>query len=260
MASAIVGGLVSEGFSAANIVASDPYPASLEAMERSNGITTYTDNNEAIIGASVIILAVKPQVMAQVATGISQAVNRENAVVISIAAGITISSLEKWLGSEVAIVRCMPNTPALVKAGATGLYANVRVSAQQKTVAEGILNATGITRWVKTETLLDAVTALSGSGPAYFFMFMEAMTAAGVKMGLDPETSAQLAIQTGLGSAQMAIESDVDLSELRKQVCSPGGTTLKAVEIFENQDLSKMVNDAMQAALDRAIEMAKEMG
>lgn len=260
MATAIAGGLVSQGFSTDNIAASDPYPPSLEAIKASTGIATYIDNDEAIAGASVVVLAVKPQVMAEVATGISEAVNRENAVVISIAAGITIASLEKWLGGEVAIVRTMPNTPALVKAGATGLYANAQVSEQQKVLTEDILNAIGITRWVNTEALLDAVTALSGSGPAYFFMFMEAMAATGVRMGLDRETSAQLAMQTGLGAAQMAMQSDVDLLELRKRVCSPGGTTLKAVESFESASLAQTVDNAMQAALDRAIEMAKEMG
>lgn len=260
MASAIVGGLLSQGFSANSITASDPYPPSLEAIRESTGIATYTDNNEAIAGAKVVVLAVKPQVMAEVAMGIGETVNRENAVVISIAAGITIGSLEKWLGNNTAIVRCMPNTPALVKAGATGLYANTNVNGQQKTLAEDILNATGITRWVESEALLDAVTALSGSGPAYFFMFMEAMTETAIRMGLDRETSEQLAMQTCLGAAQMAMESDVDLLELRRRVCSPGGTTLKAVESFESAGLAQTVDKAMQAALDRAIEMAKEMG
>lgn len=260
MASAIVGGLINQGYAQDAISASDPYQPSLDALQATTGITACADNNSAVEGANVIVLAVKPQVMAEVASGISAAVNRKNAVVISIAAGITIGSLEKWLGSHIAIVRCMPNTPALVGAGATGLYANANVDEQQKLLAEDILNATGISRWVDSEAQLDAVTALSGSGPAYFFMFMEAMVETGVKMGLDREACEQLAMQTGMGAAQMAMESDVDLLELRRRVCSPGGTTLKAVETFEQQGLAQTVENAMQAALDRAVEMAQEMG
>lgn len=260
MATSIIGGLVAQGYPSGTLSASDPYQPSLDNIRKLADIFTSTNNNEVIAGASIVVLAVKPQIMANVASGIRGAVDREGALVISIAAGITIGSLEKWLGRGAAIVRCMPNTPALVQAGATGLYGNASVSEEHRKQAEKILNATGITRWVEHETLLDAVTALSGSGPAYFFMFMEAMAEVGVKMGLDKETSEQLAMHTCSGAAKMALQSELDLVELRRRVCSPGGTTLKAVETFEQVGLAQLIESAMQAAFDRSVEMAKELG
>lgn len=260
MAASIVGGLIESGQPATTINASDPYPQSLEKLREVAPVTTHADNNNAVDGADVIILAVKPQVMADVCTGIASAVQASGALVISIAAGITINSMRNWLGEQTAIVRCMPNTPALLGAGATGLYANEQVSEQQRGFAENILRAVGIIRWVNEERALDAVTALSGSGPAYFFLFMESMIEAGISQGLDRETATELALQTGLGAARMAIENDVDLAELRRRVTSPGGTTQAAVENFEAQGLRALVSDAMQAAAARAETMAKEMG
>ena len=182
------------------------------------------------------------------------------AVVISIAAGITIESMQARLGAAAAIVRCMPNTPALVGCGASGLSANDNTSVEQREFAELILSAVGITCWVKSEQELDAITALSGSGPAYFFLFIEAMIDAGVKLGLDRENASQLALQTSLGASRMALENTVDLVELRRRVTSPGGTTERAVQSFEQDGLRDVIEKAMRAAADRAAEMAREMG
>jgi pyrroline-5-carboxylate reductase len=260
MASSIVGGLIDSGHPAGSIRAADPYPASLENLRAIAPVATFDNNADAVAGADVVILAVKPQVMAEVCESIAGAVAAAGALVISIAAGITIQSLENRLGDGAAIVRCMPNTPALLGAGATGLYANANVTDGQRRYAEQILRAVGIFDWVPTEQALDAVTALSGSGPAYFFLFMEAMIDAGCKLGLDRETATRLAQQTGLGAARMALENTVDLVELRRRVTSPGGTTQAAVESFEQAGLRKVVESAMQAAADRAEQMAKEMG
>ncbi len=260
MASSIVGGLIEQGMPATKLRAADPFPDSLKRLHETTGILTSANNNEVIDGADVIILAVKPQVMTDVLADIRAAVARQNALVISIAAGITIASLQQGLGESTAIVRCMPNTPALLQAGATALFANQHTRRDQTAAAEQILAAVGTTNWVATEAELDAVTALSGSGPAYFFLFMEAMTNAGEKLGLDANTSRQLAIQTGLGACRMAAEGDVDLLELRRRVTSPGGTTQAAVESFEEQGLRGIIETAMQAALDRAQQMARELG
>jgi pyrroline-5-carboxylate reductase len=260
MASSIIGGLLESGHPAEKISAADPFPASLEKLQATANIRVSASNAEVVTDADVIILAVKPQVMAQASTSIAPAVAQSGAVVISIAAGVTISSMQQRLGSEAAIIRCMPNTPALLGSGASALYANDRVSSEQKTHADAILEAVGITAWVETESELDAITALSGSGPAYFFLFIEAMIEAGVGLGLSPETASAMAMQTALGASRMALESDVDLVELRRRVTSPGGTTERAVMSFESDGIRSIVENAMQAASDRAVEMAKEMG
>ncbi|WP_277602470.1 pyrroline-5-carboxylate reductase [Parahaliea mediterranea] len=264
MASSIIGGLVESGHSPDAICAADPSPESLERLRRSlrrtAPVRTSTDNATAVSGADVVILAVKPQVMSQVLEGIAGPVAEAGALVISIAAGITIDSMRARLGDSTAIVRCMPNTPALLGCGASALFANARVDAAQRGHAETILGAVGIVEWVPTEAALDAITALSGSGPAYFFLFMEAMIEAGCELGLERETATAMARQTALGAARMAIEGDADLVELRRRVTSPGGTTQAAIESFESDGLRDTVKRAMQAAANRAVEMARDMG
>lgn len=260
MAGSIIGGLVDSGHPAALISAADPFPDSLRRPGEMAPVTTFSDNAEAVAGADVIILAVKPQVMAEACESIAQAVRESGALVISIAAGVTIATMAARLGQQAAIVRCMPNTPALLGCGASGLFANANVSAAQRQQAEHVVGAVGITCWVPDEGALDAVTALSGSGPAYFFLFMESMIEAGCRLGLDRETATTLALQTGLGAARMALEDSADLVELRRRVTSPGGTTERAVQRFEQDGLRRIVQDAMQAAADRAAEMAREMG
>jgi pyrroline-5-carboxylate reductase len=260
MASSIIGGLVSAGHPAGGITAADPFPQSLERLQGIAPVAVYGKNADAVREADVIILAVKPQVMAAATDSIAAAVSANKAVVISIAAGITIDAMQARLGPQAAIVRCMPNTPALVGCGASGLFANDNTTAQQREFAQFILSAVGITCWVNTEKELDAITALSGSGPAYFFLFVEAMIDAGCELGLDRETATRLATQTSLGASRMALENDVDLVELRRQVTSPGGTTERAVQSFEQDGLREVVTRAMRAAADRAEEMAREMG
>ena len=260
MASSIIGGLVESGHPARSISAADPFPASLERLQEIAAVAVCSDNAEAVADADVVILAVKPQVMAAATDSIAAATQANGAVVISIAAGITIAAMQARLGAGAAIVRCMPNTPALLGCGASGLFANDQTSAQQRDYAQSILSAVGITCWVDTERALDAITALSGSGPAYFFLFMEAMIDAGCELGLDRETATTLAMQTSLGASRMALESDVDLVELRRRVTSPAGTTERAVQSFETDGLRDIVTNAMRAAADRAAEMAREMG
>ncbi len=260
MASSIIGGLVSSGHEPRHIRAADPYPASLDRLAEIAPVTLCADNAQAAAGADVVILAVKPQVMAEAMTSIAPAVGTGRPLVISIAAGITLASMQARLGAETAIIRCMPNTPALLGCGASALYAADRVTATQREQAQYILSAVGTTAWVPEESALDAVTALSGSGPAYFFLFMEAMIDAGCDLGLEREVATGLALQTGLGAARMAVENDVDLVELRRRVTSPGGTTERAVASFERDGLREVVARAMGAAAERAAEMAREMG
>lgn len=260
MASSIIGGLIDSGHPADRISAADPYPASLERLRAIAPVVVFTDNTAAVAGADIIILAVKPQVMAEATDSIAAAVQANHSLVISIAAGVTIASMQARLGPDAAIVRCMPNTPALLGCGASGLFANRTTSAQQREFAQRVLSAVGMTCWVETEPELDAITALSGSGPAYFFLLAEAMIDAGIALGLQRDTATALAKQTSLGAARMALESDADLGELRRRVTSPGGTTERAIQSFEADGLRDVVTRAMRAAADRALEMSLEMG
>lgn len=257
MARSLIGGLISSGVKSNNLFATDPNEEIRNALTNDFSIQTFAENQQLIDACDVIVFAVKPQVLKTVATSINA---KESALYLSIAAGITSESLNNWLGSNKAVVRSMPNTPSLVLSGASGLYANTHVSEEQKDIAESILRAVGVTVWVDDEAQLDAVTALSGSGPAYFFMVMEAMEKAGEELGLSAETARLLAIQTGFGATKLALEVDEDPAILRKQVTSPGGTTEQAIRVFEEQGLVEMFNKAMTAARDRAEELADELG
>jgi pyrroline-5-carboxylate reductase len=259
MASAIIGGLIAKGFNAANIWASDPYQESLDKLQAMAPVNTSQDNNAIIAHADVVVLAVKPQQMKAVCADIKDSLNNKKPLVISIAAGITCVMLEQWLSPATAIVRCMPNTPALVQTSASGLCANTNVSAHQRETAHQLLESIGIVSWVEQESLLDAVTALSGSGPAYFFMVMELMVEAGKQLGLDAATAEQLTLQTALGAARMAISSDVDVKELRRRVTSPKGTTEAAIKSFEADHLQAIFLKALSAADARSKSLAEEM-
>jgi len=260
MAQALIGGLVKQGIAADRIVATDPLPAALDKLRSIAPVRTAADNLTAIANADVVVLAVKPQVMKQVLQPLANTVQQRRPLIISIAAGIEIASIARWLGAELPIVRCMPNTPALVQLGATGLFANAQVNAEQKKLADSILRAVGIALWVDSEAQLDAVTAVSGSGPAYFFLVMEAMRDAGVKLGLPREVAEQLTLQTALGAARMACDSDVDVVELRRRVTSPNGTTERAIASFENDQLRAVFERALNACDARSRELAKELG
>ena len=260
MASALIGGLVKQGFAPDRIIASDPMPTMLDKLRAVAPVHLTSDNIAAIEAADVVVLAVKPQVMKQVLPPLAGTLQQRKPLIISIAAGIEIASIARWLGGDLPIVRCMPNTPALVQLGATGLFANAQVSAEQKKLADSILRAVGIALWVDKESQLDAVTAVSGSGPAYFFLVMEAIQAAGEKLGLAPAVASQLTLQTALGAARMALDSDVDVAELRRRVTSPNGTTERAIASFENDNLRSVFERALVACDARSQELAKELG
>ena len=257
MASSIIGGLTAKGFDAQSMTASDPYPESLVNLAKIAPVNITHDNHQAVANADVVVLAVKPQMMKTVLEDLASGVQQSKPLMISIAAGIETNSLDKWLGGDMPIVRCMPNTPALVQSGATALFANSKVNGEQKELADQILRAVGIALWVEQESALDAVTAVSGSGPAYFFLVMEAMQTAGEQLGLSADVAKQLTLQTALGAAQMAIASDVETDELRRRVTSPGGTTAEAIKVFEDAGLRDTFNKALIACRDRSEELAK---
>jgi len=257
MASSLIGGLVEQGYAPASIRVSEPLEEARQRLKDSFGVVTFADNGAACAAADVVVLAVKPQVMKQVATALAPHLSHRP-VVVSIAAGIPVQALQDWLGAEMPIVRCMPNTPALVHMGATGLYASPRVTSAQKSLSSDLFAAVGEIAWLEQEADIDAVTALSGSGPAYFFLLIEAMEKAGIAQGLSPETARLLTLQTALGAATMAAQSDVDAAELRRRVTSPAGTTERAINTFLAGDLPRLVADAMAAAQIRAREMASE--
>jgi pyrroline-5-carboxylate reductase len=259
MAASLIGGLIADGWSPDRIRVADPDANRLTGLAQRFPIRTSADNLEVIQGADALVLAVKPQLLGEVARQIAPAIPHQ-AVVISIAAGIRETTLRDWLGSDCAIVRCMPNTPALVQSGATALYANPQVSEAQRSLAESVLRAVGLALWVEDEALMDAVTALSGSGPAYFFLFMEALQAAGTELGLPAETARLLTLQTAFGAAKMALESRDNAATLRRQVTSPGGTTERALEVLLQENLQATVLKALQAAAARSRELAAEFG
>ena len=256
MARSIIGGLVKRGHPAQAITASNPGADKRNALADDFGIQTTDDNKAAFLKADVVVLAVKPQVMAKVCQTLAEG-GPSAALVISVAAGISCTQLQQWFGAQTTVVRCMPNTPSLIQCGASGLYAPSNVSAHQRALAEQIMSAVGIAKWVEEEHLIDAVTAVSGSGPAYFFYFLEAMVAAAEKQGLDKQLASELAIQTAAGAAQLARESDMSLAELRRQVTSPGGTTEQAIRVFEERDISTIVDEAMVACARRSAELAQ---
>lgn len=259
MAASLIGGLVAKGFAPASLSASDPNSATLAALVDHHGINSCPDNATVVACSDILVLAVKPQVMQTVLIDMAAAVREKRPLIVSIAAGISIDSMCAWLGETLPVVRCMPNTPALVQLGASGLYANNAVSPEQREQALAILAAVGIAVWLDTEEQIDAVTALSGSGPAYFFLLMEAMIAAGEQLGLNANTARALTLQTALGAAQMAMTSDVDVAELRRRVTSPGGTTERAIAHFEQHQLRDIVSGALQSAALRSQELSRSL-
>jgi len=259
MAGSIIGGLLNRGLPAEHIAVSDPVEAALAALAP-RGVRLAPDNAAAVAGADVVVLAVKPQVMAAVAGELAPALATAAPVVVSIAAGIDCASLQQWLGPDVPVVRCMPNTPALVGAGMAALYAGPGTEDSQRALAEQVMAPTGELLWVEEEALLDAVTAVSGSGPAYFFLVMEAMQAAGEQLGLSPAQARRLVGQTALGAAQMAVGERVEAAELRRRVTSPGGTTEQAIHCLEQGGLRSLFHRALVAARDRSAELTREFG
>ncbi|OYV20907.1 MAG: pyrroline-5-carboxylate reductase [Methylococcaceae bacterium NSM2-1] len=258
MASSLISGLIASGHSPQHLWVSDINPDTLKALAENLNINTSASNDAVINEVDVIVLAVKPQTLSSVAKSVATLIQQKKSLVVSIAAGISQRSLSQWIGADVAIVRCMPNTPALVLTGATALHANAKVTAEQRNLAENIMRSVGIALWVKDENELDAVTAVSGSGPAYYFLLMEAMEKAAVELGLSEATARLLVQQTALGAAKIALESSESPEQLRKRVTSPGGTTQKAIDTFEQGQFTELVSKALHAARDRSIEMSKQ--
>lgn len=261
MARSLVGGLLANGWQGTQITLADPSPeVSAKFANLGPGLTFSTDNLAAISGADIIVLAVKPQVLQTVCRSLTLSFGSARPLIVSIAAGILITDIDRWLGGDFPIVRAMPNTPALVQSGATGLYANNAVNETQHALAESLLRAVGSTVWLPSEEQLNAVTALSGSGPAYYFLVMEAMQAAGEHLGLNTETAKLLSIETAFGAAKLALESEESPATLRENVTSKGGTTEQALLSLEQDGLRDLFIKAMSAAKQRAEELAKELG
>ncbi|OTG61748.1 pyrroline-5-carboxylate reductase [Acinetobacter sp. ANC 3903] len=255
MAQALIGGLISRGLPPTRITVSDPVEK-VRALLAEKDLHVTDDNAAAIRDADIVLFAVKPQVLASVLKPLKGLF--EGKLVMSIVAGAEIATIANLLDTN-RIVRVMPNTPALVQTGAHGLYATDAVDAQDRELASQVLAATGLTIWVNSEEQIDAVTAVSGSGPAYFFYMMESMIRAGKNLGLDEKVATALTLQTALGAAQMAITSANSPAELRKNVTSPNGTTQAALEVFDRAQISQNIQAALAAAQKRSQELAQEL-
>lgn len=264
MASSIIGGLLNKTKEPSLVGADDIW-----VFDRNTNCTTslhskyginIAENNEQLAEkCEVIVLAVKPQVLKAVLTPLAKIFMQTQPLIISVVAGIQSSSIEQWLQQQLAIVRVMPNTPALIGAGASGLYANSQVNSGQKTLTTRLVDCIGIGRWVNSETDIDSVTALSGSGPAYFMLFIKSLVDAATKAGLDHQTAQDLAVQTAIGAAQLIQHSEESIGTLIENVTSPAGTTEQALLSFENDRLEEIVANAFNAANKRSQQMAVEL-
>lgn len=255
MGACLVGGLIKSGHPTNKLWAASPNQEKLSYLKKTFHIHTTTHNPQAIESASVVIFAVKPGVFPEVAHECQPIISHRSPLILSVMTGIKEHTIRQYFGEKISIVRAMPNTPALIGAGATALFANSHVTKSQADIAESILRAVGIIVWLKEESLLNVVTTLSGSGPAYFFYIMEILQKTAINLGLSEETAALLIKQTALGSARIAIESNDSLATLRQKVTSPGGTTEKAIAVFEKHQLQDIIKQAIQAAFDRAKEL-----
>ena len=260
MGRSLVGGLIADGRPASALCAADPDAAQRERMKAQFWVEVFPDNDAALEGADVVIFAVKPQAMKAVVRAAAPRLKERRPLILSIAAGIRTGDIGQWLDADLAIVRAMPNTPALIRAGASALWAGANVTPVQRDAAEQIMRAVGTTLWVEDEALLDVVTALSGSGPAYFFLLMESLEKAAVELGLPPEPARALTLETALGAARMALAGEAEPAELRRQVTSPGGTTEAALAVLEQAGMARAFADAVRAASRRAAELARMHG
>jgi pyrroline-5-carboxylate reductase len=251
MARSLIGGLIAQGRSPASIRVAEPQAAARDALHTDFGVAVFETAAQATADAGCWVLATKPQVLRGVCEALAAQAQANQPLVISIAAGITTVQLYRWLGGGGKVIRSMPNTPALLGAGVTGLFADAAVRAEERRFAGQLLAAAGKTVWLEDEAQMDAVTAVSGSGPAYVFLLAEAMIDAGIQQGLPADAARTLALQTVLGAARMLTESDVDAAELRRRVTSPGGTTQAAIETFEAGGLRTLVGAAIHAARAR---------
>jgi pyrroline-5-carboxylate reductase len=260
MAAALISGLTKQGLPPKRLVVADPSQEQLQRLVRDYAVETAADNASAVAGAEVVMLAVKPQLMRAVALGLAPHLQANRPLVVSVAAGIPHASLARWFGPQIPVIRTMPNRPALNGFGATGLYAPANVGAAYRALAEDLMGAVSATVWVEHESQMDTVTAVSGSGPAYFFLFMEALEAAAHERGLPIDVAHRLTLQTAYGAAQMARQSADSLATLREQVTSKGGTTAAALEVLNSAGLRAIVAHAVAAADRRSAELAAEFG
>ncbi len=258
MARSLIGGLLRHGAAPGGIAVAEPDAALREALRRELGVATHAANAAAASDAEVLVLAVKPQVLRGVCTELRESAQARRPLIVSVAAGVRIEQIDRWLGGGLAVVRAMPNTPALIGAGATALYANAQVDAAQRALAERLLGAVGLVVWLDDEALMDTVTALSGSGPAYFFALVEALEDAAVAQGLPRAIARALAAQTCLGAGRMLREGDAAPAELRRRVTSPGGTTQAALDRLAADDFAAIVARALAAATRRGQELAAQ--
>jgi len=259
MASAIIGGMLDNGFQAGNIWVSAPDDNHLQSLRTRFGVSITTDNRYCAQQSDIVVLAVKPQVMATVCQDIAPVVQNTRPVMVSIAAGLTAETLDQWLGGGLPVVRVMPNTPSLVGKGAAGLYANAQVNPEQKGAVLAVFESIGQALWVDSEDQLHGITALSGSGPAYFFLILEALEQAATEAGIEASTARTMAIQTMAGAAEMAGRSEHDPGQLKRNVMSPGGTTEQAINALEKGGLRDLVKTAFNAAYERSQDMSKEL-
>lgn len=257
MATALIGGLLASGFTASKLYVCDTDQTKLDYLAKQYAIQTSLDYQLLLSKCEVIVLAVKPQSMHDLLGNLD--IQRDDQLLLSIVAGIGTDAIFKWIGKTLPLVRAMPNTPALVQSAATGMYATAKVSQKQHEIAEHIMRAVGITLWLDDESQLDAVTALSGSGPAYFFYLMEAMEQAGRDLGLDEKTAHLLTVQTAFGAAKLALEVEDSPSYLRERVTSPGGTTEQAILHMEGHHTRVVIADAIKAAEHRSRELAEQL-
>ena len=260
MGRSLIGGLIANGLSVNAITGTDVNAEQRQTTASQYNIEVLEDNQQAVKNADVVVLAVKPQSMQDTLKPIKTPLSLEKPLLISIAAGIKLSHLGKWAGEDLAIVRAMPNTPALIQAGATAICANKHTSDAQRDLAEAIMRSVGLALWLDDEALMDAVTALSGSGPAYYFLVMEAMEKAATLLGLPQDQARLLTLQTAFGAAKMALESTHDAESLRKQVTSPGGTTEQALNVLMNGGIEDLFREALEAAQKRSAELATSLG
>jgi pyrroline-5-carboxylate reductase len=260
MGRSLIGGLIGNGHPSELLCGADPDAGQRQQLAHLFNISVFADSNEAVEEASVVVLAVKPQAVSTSILEIADSLKQQRPLLVSIAAGVRLASLSKNAGENLPIVRVMPNTPALIQAGAAALYANEHVSNEQRELSEAIMRSVGIALWLDSEDKLDAVTALSGSGPAYFFLIMEAMEKAAINLGLDEKQARLLTLETAFGAAKMAMESNHDPAILRQQVTSPGGTTEQALKVLMDGGIEQLFDDALSAANKRSIELANEFG
>ena len=260
MARSLASGLINNGLAPDKVIMSDPDAGTRDAITEQLGVSVFENNTDVVLASDILVFAVKPQVLKDVAVELADAVQQRQPLVVSIAAGVRSDSLENWLGGNLPLIRVMPNTAALIGSGASGLYANDRADKAARNSAETIMRAVGVVAWVENEEQLDVVTALSGSGPAYYFLVMEALEQAAIDAGLSPNIARLLTLETAYGAAKMALEGGEEPAVLRQQVTSKGGTTERAIAVMEENGLREIYKKAISAAAERSAELAKLLG